>query len=109
MKNEIKFTCRDFDEKKDADKELFEVSVIEKTESEVWAEYRQERREKKMENLHSSLTILLKNKIYPQRLEEYHYRIGKFDFWPSTGKFINRQTKKTGRGVFKLIELINKQ
>lgn len=91
------------------DGKLIEMSIIEKSESEVWAEYHQERREKKMQNLHESMIILLKNKLYPKRLSEYHYRIGKFDFWPSTGKFINRQTKKAGRGVFKLIDLINKQ
>lgn len=33
-----------------------------------------------------------------------HYRIGDFDFWPSTGKYMERSTKKTGRGVFNILK-----
>ena len=31
-----------------------------------------------------------------------------FDFWPSTGLFINRTTGKKGRGVFNLIRELRK-
>ena len=33
---------------------------------------------------------------------------GKFDFWPSTGLFINRTTKERGRGIFNLFKIIKK-
>lgn len=29
---------------------------------------------------------------------------GSFDFWPSTGKFIDRKTGKSGRGIFNLLK-----
>ena len=31
---------------------------------------------------------------------------GAFDFWPSTGLFINRETQKQGRGVKNLIKAL---
>ena len=36
-----------------------------------------------------------------------HYRIGDYDFWATTGKFINRKTNKAGRGVRNLYKLIS--
>jgi len=36
-----------------------------------------------------------------------HLVIGnRFDFWPSTGKFINRKDQRAGRGVRNLIKLL---
>lgn len=35
-----------------------------------------------------------------------HYRVGAFDFWPSTGKFYNPKTQLGGRGVKNLIALL---
>lgn len=32
-----------------------------------------------------------------------------FDFWPGTGKFINRNTKRSGRGIFNLIREAEKK
>ncbi|HLY40448.1 MAG TPA: hypothetical protein VKR52_04500 [Terracidiphilus sp.] len=35
-----------------------------------------------------------------------HYRVGEFDFWPSTGKFYNQKKQIRGRGVKNLIALL---
>jgi len=34
---------------------------------------------------------------------------GLIDFWPGTGKFIQRKPKRTGRGVFNLLKLCGLQ
>jgi len=36
------------------------------------------------------------------------YLDGAVDFWPGTGKWIVRDTKKIGRGVFSLVKFISK-
>lgn len=78
--------------------------------SEMWEEHRKERQQKKQRNREQSLNILRKNGVYFQCLSDIsgHYRVGEFDFWPSTGKYIERSTKKHGRGVFNLLEKVGK-
>lgn len=73
-----------------------------------WREQKKESQKKRARNHQQSLGILKKNGIYFEVLNESgaHYRVGEFDFWPTTGKFINRKTKKDGRGVFNLIKEI---
>ena len=45
-----------------------------------------------------------KNIPFEERQEGIHFIVDHlFDFWPTTGKFINRETKKHGRGVFNLL------
>jgi hypothetical protein len=75
---------------------------------EMWAAIKEEGQKKRWKNFDASLTILQKRGIKFQILNESnaHCRIGKWDFWPTTGKFINRKTHKTGRGVFNLIKEI---
>ncbi len=73
-------------------------------ETEDWAELRAESRDKKMYNLKMSTGILLSNNIKFQKLSPWHYRIGPFDLWPTTGKFVHRSSRKWGRGVFNLIK-----
>ena len=76
-------------------------------ESEMWKSLREDSKEKRWNNLDSSLNILKKSNIDVKCLNESngHYRIDKIDFWPTTGKFYNHKTKKYGRGVFNLIRL----
>jgi len=75
---------------------------------EMWQAIKEERRKKRWSNLEQSLKALQRVGISYQVLNADigHYRIGDYDFWPSTGKFINRKTKYTGRGVFNLIKRI---
>ncbi|MBX4188193.1 MAG: hypothetical protein KW793_03615 [Candidatus Doudnabacteria bacterium] len=79
------------------------------TEADVWNMHRAERREKKLFNRKSSLTMLESLGIEYVTLNSAigHYRIGEWDFWPSTGKFRNIKSGVTGRGVKKLIQLLH--
>ena len=38
-----------------------------------------------------------------------HLRVGAFDFWPSTGRFVHRATKRWGRTLEGLLDLIKKE
>lgn len=38
-----------------------------------------------------------------------HLRIGAFDFWPSTGRFVHRRTKRWGRALEGLLALLKKE
>lgn len=79
-------------------------------EGEMWAEYRQQRQEKKRNNIKSSLSILEQKGIEYKTLNAggAHYRVGDYDFWPSTGKFYNAKTGEKGRGVFNLLKALKK-
>jgi hypothetical protein len=74
---------------------------------ETFAAMREVSQEKKRNNLVSSIQILKSNGIDFTQLSDHHFRIGDYDFWPSTGKFRNRITSKAGRGVFKLVKILN--
>lgn len=72
-----------------------------------WRDIRESRQKKKQQNLNLSVEILRKAKIEFMQLSEHHLRVGDFDFWPSTGKFINMKTLRRGRGVFSLLKILN--
>jgi len=38
-----------------------------------------------------------------------HLRVGAFDFWPSTGRFVHRATKRWGRTLEGLLALLKKE
>ena len=38
-----------------------------------------------------------------------HLRVGAFDFWPSTGRFVQRATKRWGSTLEGLLDLIKKE
>jgi len=80
-----------------------EMCPEEKSDGEIWDEIHEEERTKKESNLKNSIAILESKGIKYQKFSDYHYRIKNFDFWPSTGKFYNKISKKYGRGVFNLI------
>lgn len=70
----------------------------------IFSEFREAGKVKRNNNLLSSIKILTQNKIEFKKLSDTHVRVKDFDFWPSTGLFINTKTKKRGRGVFNLIQ-----
>jgi hypothetical protein len=71
---------------------------------------KEQSKKKKKKNLKNSLAILEKKKIPYEQLNPHHFRVdGKFDFWPSTGKFYNMRIKKYGRGVFNLIKYLKEE
>lgn len=69
-----------------------------------WEGLREESKAKKARNLEQSIKILTHQEIPFIRLSQWHLRIEIFDFWPTTGKYMNRKTKAQGRGVFNLIK-----
>lgn len=71
----------------------------------AWKDYK---KKKKAANLEWSPDILRENDIKFTILSMEHYRVGEFDFWPTTGLFIHRKTKQRGRGVRNLIAKIRK-
>jgi len=76
--------------------------------SEMWEEIHKENKKRKKENQKNSLKILQEKGITWQLLNDdtCHYRVGEFDYWPTTGKFYNQKTKQKGRGVFNLIKIL---
>lgn len=75
---------------------------------EMWKEHKKERRAKKEDNHKKSIALLEERGIKYRILskENVHYRVGDWDFWPSTGKFYNQKTGEKGRGVFNLIKKV---
>lgn len=66
-------------------------------------------KKKKVDNHKKSIRILMLNNIQFETLSDSHLRIGIFDFWPSTGKFWNREKDSFGRGVFNLINQLKQK
>lgn len=67
---------------------------------------REENQAKRASNLAHSVEALKACGINFKTLSEHHFRIGEFDFWPSTGKWINTRTKRHGRGLVSLLSKI---
>ena len=74
---------------------------------EIFRDWGEHKKEKKVQNLESGLKILSEKKIDFKMLSENHVRVGEFDFWPSTGLFIHRASGRKGRGVFVLLKKIH--
>lgn len=72
----------------------------------LFNDLRDHKKQKKRKNLDYAENVL---QGYEHRqVDEYLFNIGDFDFWPSTGLFKNRVTKKKGRGINNLLPLIDK-
>lgn len=74
--------------------------------AEYWEARKSWLNEKKSNNLNQSIQIIENKNIQYKKLSDTHYRVADYDFYPTTGLFINITTKKRGRGVFNLIKLI---
>jgi hypothetical protein len=63
--------------------------------------------EKRSANLESSVELLTNSGVSFEKLSEHHYLVaGRYDFWPSTGLFIDRKTKSKSRGIFELLKIV---
>lgn len=74
--------------------------------AEAFKDWKKESQQKRMENNKNSTRILESLKIEFVRHSLDHLHVAQFDFWPTTGLFIHRQTKERGRGVFNLIKAL---
>lgn len=75
---------------------------------EMYRALREDSQFRKTCNHDKSLAILKEKGYNPKKLSPTHYRVQDWDYWPSTGLFINIETKKRGRGVFGLLKLLTK-
>lgn len=71
--------------------------------------WREHRRKKKAKNLEFAPDIFREHDVKFRMLSDDHFRVGEFDFWPSTGLFIRRKNKERGRGIYNLIKIIQKE
>jgi len=64
--------------------------------------------EKKSKNYDNAIKLLDKEAIpYDEKNGGIHLVVdGRFDYYPTTGKFISRKTKTHGRGIFNLIKKV---
>ena len=74
---------------------------------ELFKDLHKEGKMKREQNLKSSVEVLREKGIPFVELSDTHLRVGNFDFWPSTGLFIQLRTGRRGRGVFNLIKKLN--
>ena len=71
----------------------------------IFKSYKGVGQQKRKSNIINSTDLLKQNKIkFISKNNGIHLIINEFDFWPSTGKYFNRKTKKYKRGVFNLIK-----
>ena len=71
---------------------------------ELFSLLREENKNKRLINKNSTLALLDERKISYKRLSDTHFLIENYNFWPSTGLYIHRKTKKRGRGIFNLLK-----
>ena len=80
---------------------------------EMWSAIKKDRQEKRASNRQNSREIImtwsLRNNGVVLLFNEAHLRINeRFDFWPGTGKYLDRVTNEYRRGVFNLIKDLEK-
>ena len=75
---------------------------------EYWQDVNRDRKEKKQSNLEYNTNVLLEKGIcFVSKNNGVHLIVeNAFDFYPSTGLFINRKTKKKGRGIKNLLKCL---
>ena len=74
--------------------------------AETFSIYRQQRKIIKRSYLDYAEKMIPKLGVSFKELPNGHWQVGDFDFWATTGLFINRKTKKRGRGISNLIKNI---
>ena len=75
----------------------------------TYSAMREHNKQKKVQNLKSTTEILDEAEIEYTVLSEHHYRIGEFELWPSTGKWVHRKSNKYGRGIFNLLKRLRRK
>jgi len=76
---------------------------------EFWKDVNSAGQSRRRANLTSSIDVLRDYGIDFVQLSPSHFRVGKFDFWPSTGLYIHTGSKQRGRGVFNLIKKVKSE
>lgn len=71
---------------------------------ELYRDWKKEKTAKKQLNAVASEDILIRKGVQFRKFTEDHYRVGEYNFWPSTGLFIHVHRNERGRGVFNLLK-----
>lgn len=77
----------------------------------MWQQYKQQRKEHKEKVFVEYVPKhfeKLSEKYKVEKLTSYHWRINNFDYWPTTGLFIHKFTKKQKRGIKNLLIALEK-
>lgn len=75
----------------------------------LWRQHNKERKEKRWDNLDRSLSLLRKVNVKFKSFDTQglHLLIDeRIDFWPTTGRWVVRNSKDKGRGVQQLIKYV---
>lgn len=77
---------------------------------EYWRDVNGFRQNKRRGNMLASTDILSRSGIpFSTHNGGVHLVVAeRWDYWPSTGLFIDRQTKKSGRGIFNLLRIVRR-
>lgn len=73
----------------------------------VKPELKQRSREKKGANLAFALEEMDARGIQYSTTDGVHFIVGEWNFWPTTGLFIHRQTNQRGRGIFNFLKQLS--
>jgi hypothetical protein len=75
---------------------------------EMWDAIHKDQQAKRHQNEEQSIKMLQDLGIKYEILSKQssHYRVGRFNFWPTTGKFYDPKTGEKGRGVRNLINKV---
>ena len=72
----------------------------------IFRAVKQDSKDRKAYNATYGRDKLKENNIAFEELSDSHLKVESFDYWPSTGLFIHKKTKKRGRGVHNLIKAV---
>ena len=76
-------------------------------EGEIWREYKKTTKERKKVYAYQALLKLERAGLKVVKLKgDGQYRVGDFDFYPTSEKFCNQKTKQRGKGVENLIKIL---
>jgi len=76
----------------------------------VFRDMTEYKKAKRKDNTEKSTTMLkVKGIQFVSKNNGAHLIVGNYNFWPSTGLFENRLTKKKGRGIYNLIKKLKEK
>jgi GH35 family endo-1,4-beta-xylanase len=78
--------------------------------AEIFNDMKDYKKMKRADNTRKSTALLKRFHIeFESKNNGAHLIVSDYNFWPSTGLFENRITKRTGRGVYNLIKKLKEK
>ena len=72
----------------------------------IFRDMREFNKERRHQNLERGLERLKESGVDFKMLSPDHVRVSGYDYWPSTGLFIEMKTKRRGRGIGNLLKVV---